>query len=83
MDYFAQRRRLGQRIAEVRKSQHISQKQLALMSDINKGYLSEIENGISNISVNKLFRIADALGVTPVVLFEGVEYDSEINEALA
>ena len=63
MDYFDKRRQLGQHIVEMRKAQRISQKQLALMSDINKGYLSEIENGISNISVNKLFRIADALGV--------------------
>lgn len=73
MDYFERRRQLGQCIAEARKRQNISQTQLALMSDINKGYLSEIENGISNISVNKLFRIADSLGVHPAVLFAGIE----------
>lgn len=73
MDYFEKRRQLGQCIAKARKRQNISQTQLALMSDINKGYLSEIENGISNISVNKLFRIADSLGVHPAVLFAGIE----------
>lgn len=73
MDYFIKRRQLGQRIAEVRKAQNISQKQLALMSDINKGYLSEIENGISNISVNKLFCIADALDIPAQDLFNGIE----------
>lgn len=35
MDYFDKRRRLGQHIVEMRKAQRISQKQLALMSDIN------------------------------------------------
>lgn len=69
MDYFDKRKLLGQRIAEIRKTQNISQKQLALMSNINKGYLSEIENGISNISVNKLFRVADALGISAKDLF--------------
>lgn len=63
MDYFDKRRQLGQRIVETRKAQNISQKQLALMSNINQGYLSEVENGISNPSINKLFRISDALGV--------------------
>ena len=37
MDYFDKRRQLGQHIVEMRKAQRISQKQLALMSDINKG----------------------------------------------
>lgn len=69
MDYFDKRKLLGQRIAEIRKTQNISQKQLALMSNINKGYLSEIENGISNISVNKLFRVADALSISAKDLF--------------
>ena len=77
MDYFDKRRQLGQHIVEMRKAQRISQKQLALMSDINKGYLSEIENGISNISVNKLFRIADALGVPPMDLFASIEGEEE------
>ena len=77
MDYFDKRRQLGQHIVEMRKAQRISQKQLALMSDINKGCLSEIENGISNISVNKLFRIADALGVPPMDLFAGIEGEEE------
>ena len=43
----------------------------------DRGYLSEIENGISNISVNKLFRIADALGVRPMDLFAGIEGEEE------
>lgn len=81
MDYFAKRRQLGQRIVEMRKRQGISQTQLALMSDINKGYLSEIENGISNISLNKLFRIADSLGIPPAELFSGIglSNDGEIS----
>lgn len=62
---------------DIRKSQNISQKQLALMTDINKGYLSEIENGISNISINKLFRIADALDVPIKHLFENIERPEE------
>ncbi|WP_347278119.1 helix-turn-helix domain-containing protein [Gordonibacter faecis] len=75
MDYFDKRRQLGQRIVETRKAQNISQKQLALMSNINQGYLSEVENGISNISINKLFRIADALGISPSYLFTEPEIE--------
>lgn len=63
MDFNDQRILLGKRIADARKRQGLTQKQLALMAGLNHGYLSEVENGTGNISINKLFALADALDV--------------------
>lgn len=70
MDYFKRRRRIGQNIVRQRKEQGLTQSQLGLIAGINAGYLSEVETGQANISLNKLFRIADALDVDPSKLLD-------------
>lgn len=72
MDHFAKRRQLGKRIAKVRKTRHLSQKQLSFLAGINNSYLSEVENGLANISIDKLFDITEALGVSLSTLLEDV-----------
>lgn len=54
---------LGQNIKNIRKSKQISQIDLAVAVGIDRSYLSEIENGRRNLSVNILYAIADALEV--------------------
>ena len=54
---------LGQNIKNFRKSKQISQIDLAVAVGIDRSYLSEIENGRRNLSVNILYAIADALEV--------------------
>lgn len=70
MDYLKRRRQIGQNIVRERKLQGITQQQLSDMSDVNVGYLCEAESGQANISMNKLFRIADTLGVSASYLLE-------------
>ena len=67
------RRTLGSNIARLRETRDITQKQLALMTGMNKGYLCDVENGKANVSVNKLFRITEALDISLRDLFEGIE----------
>lgn len=63
-------KRLGARIREVRKRQHLSQEELADRADIDRSYMSGIERGVRNVSVLNLSRIAKALGIPLSVLFE-------------
>lgn len=58
---------LGYRIANLRKSQKLTQEQLAEKASISYSYLTKIEapNCHTSISIETLFDLADALGVTP------------------
>ena len=61
---------IGRQIRTVRKQQNLSQIDLAVMVGIDRAYLSEIENGHANVSVNILYAIADALNVSITKLFD-------------
>ncbi len=52
---------IGNNIRTIRKQQHLSQIDLAVMVGIDRAYLSEIENGRTNPTINLLYAIADAL----------------------
>jgi transcriptional regulator with XRE-family HTH domain len=54
---------IGQRIAQKRKDKGLSQEDLAGLCDMDRSYLSEIENGHKNFSVMVLMTIAQALGI--------------------
>ena len=54
---------IGQRIREIRKNNGLTQEDLAGLAEIDRSFLSEIENGHKNISVEILKKIADALKV--------------------
>lgn len=53
---------IGLRIVKLRKQKNLTQEDLAGLAEIDRSYLSEIENGYKNISVQTLKKIADALG---------------------
>ena len=52
---------IGQKIVELRKEQGMTQEDLCGIAEIDRSYLSEIENGKENISIKTLVKIADAL----------------------
>lgn len=56
---------IGKNIRDLRKRQNLSQIDLAVAVGIDRAYLSEIENGKTNITINTLYAIADALN-TPM-----------------
>lgn len=57
-------KRLGERIAQTRKKQKLSQEKLAELADITATNLSHIERGKIKTSIETLVAIANALGVT-------------------
>ena len=69
------RARLGIRIKELRKAQHLSQREFALMIGINRTYLIDIEHGRRNVAFDNMYKIASGLDVTMSDLLMDVEYD--------
>lgn len=63
---------MGRRIAELREERGWTQKELAEKAGLSVTFLSEVENGRTNISSAKLLLIADALDTTMDFLARGI-----------
>jgi transcriptional regulator with XRE-family HTH domain len=64
---------LGTNIRNARKERKISLEQLAAGTDLSISFLSQLERGKVNISVENLWKITKFLDITMVRLFEGHE----------
>lgn len=64
---------LGMRIKFLRKERKWSQEDLALEADVNKNYISDLENGRRNPSLEILEKIAIAFNISLSELFKGIE----------
>jgi transcriptional regulator with XRE-family HTH domain len=67
----------GQRLIELRKARGMSQESLSLESGIAQPYLSGVERGKRNISLNNICRLAEALSIEPLEL---LRFDTSDNE---
>ena len=56
--------RFGDNVAKARKAKGWTQLKLSLMANVAKSYLSEVETGKRNPTLNEMVKIADALGVS-------------------
>jgi len=56
-------KRLGESILSNRKRMNLSQQQVATLSDVDRSYLAEVEEGKANPSIKFLHRIAKVLKV--------------------
>lgn len=57
-----ERRRIGERLAEVRKELGITQQELAMRSGIQQGNIARIEGGKYNSTFDTLTSLASAMG---------------------
>ena len=64
---------LGMRIRYLRKQKKMSQLDLALESDINRNYISDLEKGRRNPTILILNKIAIALNTDLSNLFKGIQ----------
>ncbi len=55
---------IGIEIVRLRNQKNVSQERLALNANVDRRYMSDIENGRRNISVEMLSKIAKALNTT-------------------
>ena len=70
---------IGKRIRNLRKLKNMKVKELAQKAYISQPYLSDIENGRTTPSLDKLTTICDALGITLADFFG---YESELTPDL-
>ena len=65
-------KQLGMRIRYLRIAKKLSQEQLSFEAEINKNYLSDLERGTRNPTIEVLTKIANALEVSLSELFQGL-----------
>ena len=66
--------KVGQRIKELRKIILLSQESLANKADVDRTYVTDVENGRRNVSVEILERLINALDVTVSEFFNSKEF---------
>jgi transcriptional regulator with XRE-family HTH domain len=57
------KRKLGNKIREIRNKKELTQEDLAYYADLDYSYVNQIENGRRNPSIDAIEKIAKALGV--------------------
>lgn len=70
--------RYGQTVRELRLSKNISQEELAYLCNLHRTYISDVELGKRNLSLENIAKMAKALGISLSKLFERIEADAEI-----
>ena len=70
--------RYGQIVRELRLSKNISQETLADLCGLHRTYISDVELGKRNVSLENIEKIAKALGVSLTKLFERIEKNAGI-----
>ena len=58
------KKKVGNRIKELRKELRLSQEKLANNCELDRTYIASVENGKRNISIVNLEKIANALNVS-------------------
>ncbi|WP_422155717.1 helix-turn-helix domain-containing protein [Vreelandella titanicae] len=59
---------IGKTIREKRQANDFSQDRFALLAGIDRSYMGRIERGEVSITIDKLYRIAEALQCEPIIL---------------
>jgi transcriptional regulator with XRE-family HTH domain len=55
----------GQNVRRIRNEAGLSQEELAFRAKLHRTYISSVERGERNVSIENIFAIADALQVAP------------------
>lgn len=69
--------KFGNKIRELRLKQDISQEELAFRASLSKNYISDVERGTRNISLQAISKIAKGFGVSEKDLFSFNGKDDE------
>lgn len=63
-------RLFGRNVRQFRKERGMTQAELALKAGLNRSYLGGVERGQRRICMENIARIADALAISPDLLFK-------------
>jgi len=70
----------GEIIKQLRIKRNLSQETLAFNADIDRTYISDIEKGERNISMQVAFKLANALQISFSELIKEIESHGEYNK---
>jgi len=68
---------LGRRLASFRRARDFTQEDLAELAGLDRSYVSQLERGLANPSLEVLLRLAQALEIDICALVCGEENDHE------
>ena len=60
---------IGIRIRELREAKKLSQQDFADAAELERSYITHVENGKRNITIDSLYKVINALEVTPQHFF--------------
>jgi transcriptional regulator with XRE-family HTH domain len=66
--------KVGLRIRQLRKEQELSQEALGYKAEVDRTYVTDVENGRRNVSVEILERLIRALEVSVAEFFNSKEF---------
>lgn len=66
------KKRFGNRVRELRLQANLSQEKFSLLIDMDRTYLASVENGMRNISLENISKIANGFNITIEELFKGM-----------
>ena len=66
--------KIGGRVRELRLQLHLSQESLGLKAEVDRTYVTDVENGRRNVSVEILDRLVKALEVSFSEFFNSKEF---------
>ena len=66
--------KVGKRITQLRKAKNLSQQKFSYEADMERTYLTHIENGRKNISLSTLEKILKALGISSKEFFDHKDF---------
>lgn len=69
----------GQRVRELRLSKGLSQEKLGQLCGLDRTYISSVERGHRNVSIENISAIAAALGMSLTHVFKGIENDGYLD----
>jgi XRE family transcriptional regulator, regulator of sulfur utilization len=64
---------IGDRIRMIRNQKRLTQKGLSELAKLNEKYISHVERGGRNVTLDTLIKITAALGISLEELFKGVQ----------
>lgn len=63
------RKKFGKRLREIRKTAGLSQEELGFKANIHRTYIGAVERGEQNVSLDNIYKLAQALKVEMKELF--------------
>ncbi|MBT3421714.1 MAG: helix-turn-helix transcriptional regulator [Bacteroidetes bacterium] len=67
--------KFGKRLKELRLQSNLSQEALALKAEIDRTYMTSVENGKRNISIKNIYKILTALDISFFDFFNSKDFN--------